>query len=128
MEPVTLTQSDIDRLAAAPDTEVYANSFDREFEPWDPIRVRNCMKAISIAVARGVPLSENGEWTAFAEYHPVLYKLAQSADERLARFVDTMLQTKLAENQGVITHEEAAMIIVGGIRENGCKGAEPRNH
>ena len=126
MEPITLTQCDIDRLAAAPNTEVYANSFAREFEPWDPIRVRNCMKEISIAVARGVPLSENVEWRSFAEYHPTLYKLAQSADERLASFIDTMLQTKLAENRGVITSEQAAMIIVGGIRENGCKGDEPK--
>ena len=123
---MSLTQCDLDRLAAAPDTEVYTNSFDREFEPWDPIRVRNCMKAISNAVARGAPLSGNSEWAGFKEYHPTLYTLAQSSDDRLSSFIDTMLQTKLAENRGHITREQAAMIVIGGIRENGCKGTDAK--
>lgn len=116
-QQVALTSEELQRLATMPDTEVIVNDIR---EPWDPARVRACLCVISSAIERDEPIPPSAEMNLFAETHPHFYEIAQSKDMRVRKFVDTMLETKMAANDGKISHEDAAMNVLRGIRENGC--------
>ena len=121
MDPsaVSLTSEELSRLASVPGNEVYVNSFAHEFNPWDPLRILECIRVISSATASGSLMPETPELIEFREFHPTLYTASQSRDPRVIQFLHTMLETRMACNAGTITAELAAIRIIDGIRENG---------
>ena len=121
MDPmqVALTNADLERLAQMPDTEVIVNHIR---EPWDPARVRACICEISGAVERDEPIPAGAEIRSFEDTHPHFYELAKSKDIHVRNFLHTMLAMKIAANEGTISHEEAAINVLNGIRDKGCTG------
>jgi hypothetical protein len=124
MEQVSLTPADIEQLAQNTGNEVYINSFEHEFDPWDPLRVQHCVRIISNAIACGSNPPESEELVQFRKLHPTLYSAAKSTEPRVIQFIQTMLHTRMAFNAGKLSQESAAMIILDGIRQNGTSSSE----
>lgn len=116
---VSLSAADLVDLARDPSNEVI---IEHAQEPWDPVRVGECIRAISSACDCEDKLRlllGTSEIAEFREAHPRLYELSQSKDERVMSFIKMMLRTKMEVNSGKLSHEDAANIVLCGIRENG---------
>ena len=116
---ISLSSADLVDLARDPSNEVI---IEHAQAPWDPLRVGKCVRAISNACGcedEFRVLVETAEIVEFREAHPRLFELAQSKDERVMKFIQMMLCTKMEVNAGKLSHEEAANMVLCGIRENG---------
>ena len=119
---ISLTAADLADLARDPSNEVI---IDEQREPWDPVRVGDCIRAISGAHECSKQLAlllETTEISEFRDSHPRLYELSQTKDKRVLNFLQMMLDTRVAVNAGKLSHEAAAVLVIDGIRANGAVG------